>query len=117
MRSPFFGQTPKSFRFLRFLYHLPSFVKLTWRLFWDPRVPIYRKAILVIFEVLAIAFAAGYFLVLRLDFLPDFFPILGYADDIIIGALLILIPGAWLFIKFAPGPIVQEHVDQISKKE
>lgn len=110
-----FGRTPKSFRLFRFLYHLPSFVKLTWRLFWDPRVPIYRKAILIIFEVIAIAFAVIYFLVLRLDFLPDIFPILGYADDLIIGALLILIPGAWLFIKFAPEHIVQEHVDRISQ--
>ena len=117
MRSPFFGQAPKSFRFLRFLYHLPSFVKLTWRLFWDVRVPIYRKAILIIFEVLAIAFAVVYFLVLRLDFLPDFLPIFGHVDDLIIGALLILIPGAWLFIKFAPEHIVQEHVDRISRKE
>ena len=112
-----FGRTPKSFRFLRFLYHLPNFVRLAWRLFWDSRVPIYRKAILIIFEVLAIAFAIGYFLVLRLDFLPDIFPILGYADDLIIGLFLILVPGAWLFIKFAPEHIVQEHVDRISKKE
>lgn len=110
-----FGRTPKSFRFLRFLYHLPNFVRLTWRLFWDSRVPIYRKAILIIFEALAIAFAVGYFLFLRLDFLPDFFPILGYTDDLIIGLLLILVPGAWLFIKCAPDDIVQEHVDQISK--
>ena len=111
-----FGRTPKSFRFLRFLYHLPNFVRLAWRLFWDSRVPIYRKAILVIFEALAIAFAVGYFLFLRLDFLPDFFPILGYTDDLIIGILLILVPGAWLFIKCAPDHIVQEHVDQISKR-
>ena len=76
-----FGRGPKSFRLFRFLYHLPNFVRLAWRLFWDPRVPIYRKAILVIFEVLAIAFAIGYFLFLRLDFLPDILPILGYTDD------------------------------------
>ena len=110
-----FGRTPKTFRFLRFLYHLPSFVKLTWRLFWDARVPIYQKAVLIIFEVLAIAFAVGYFLFLRLDFLPDIFPILGYADDLIIGIFLILVPGAWLFIKFVPEHIVQEHVDRISQ--
>ena len=110
-----FGKTPKSFRWFRFLYHLPNFVRLTWRLFWDARVPIYRKAILIIFEVLAIAFAVVYFLFLRLDFLPDIFPILGYADDLIIGIFLIIVPGAWLFIKFAPQDIVQEHVEQISQ--
>ena len=69
----------------------------------------------VIFEALAIAFAIGYFLFLRLDFLPDIFPILGYTDDLIIGLFLILVPGAWLFIKFAPQDIVQEHVDRISQ--
>jgi uncharacterized membrane protein YkvA (DUF1232 family) len=115
MKSPFFGQTPKSFRLLRFLYHLPNFVKLAWRLFWDARVPIYRKAILVIFEVLAFVFAVVYFLFLRLDFLPDILPILGYTDDLLIGIFLILVPGAWLFIKLSPEHIVQEHVDQISK--
>ena len=114
MRSPFFGQTPKSFRFLRFLYHLPSFVKLTWRLFWDARIPIYRKAVLIIFEILAFAFALLYFR-FPIDLLPDFVPIFGYIEDLLVGIFLILVPGAWLFIKFAPEHIVQEHVDRISQ--
>ena len=38
-------------------------------------------------------------------------------DDLIIGIFLLLVPGAWLFIKLAPEDIVQEHVDRISRGE
>lgn len=96
------------------LLHLPNFVKLTWRLFSDDRVPIYRKAILILAELLAVVFAVGY-LVNPLDF--DFIPILGRIDDLLIGAFLILVPGAWLFIRLCPEPIVREHVERISRSE
>ena len=113
-----FGRTPRSFRFFRFLFHLPNFVRLTWRLFWDPRVPIYRKAVLVIFEAFAIAFAGGLFPIPAFRFSSRYFsPILGYTDDLIIGIFLILVPGAWLFIKVAPEDIVQEHVERISQRK
>ncbi len=112
MRSPFFGKMPRIFRFLRFLYHLPNFVKLAWRLFWDPRIPIYRKAILVVFGMLAIALAVAYFY-LPFDAIPDFLPI-GRGDDLLIGMFLILVPGAWLFIKLSPKHVVREHVDRIA---
>lgn len=111
MRNPFFGQAPKTFRLLRFLYHLPSFIKLAWRLFLDSRVPIHRKAILVIVELLAVAFAVAYF-VFPFDF--DFH-ILGKFDDLLVGVFVILVPGTWLFIKLCPDYVVSEHVDQISK--
>ena len=114
MRSFFFGEkTPRTLRFLRFLYHLPNFVKLTWRLFWDPRVPIHRKAILVVFEILAIVLAIAYFyfpLDLILDHLPG-----GNIEDLFVGMFLILVPGAWIFIKLSPQDIVLEHVDRISR--
>ena len=112
MYSPFFGKNSRTFRILRWLYHLPNFVKLTWRLFWDPRVPIYRKAILVVFELIALGFAVAYF-VYPLDL--DFLPIFGRIDDLLIAIFLILFPGAWLFIKLSPEHIVLEHVDRISK--
>ena len=105
------GNTPKSLRFLRFLYHLPNFVKLAWRLFWDRRIPFYRKVVLVLFEILAVLFAILYF-INPLDF--DFLPVIGKVDDIIIGLLAISIPGAWLFIKFSPEHVVREHVERIS---
>lgn len=115
MNSFFFGGNRwGSFRFLRLLLHLPNFVRLAWRLFIDERVPVYRKAILVLAELLAIMFAIAY-LVNPLDF--DFLPILGRIDDLIVGAFVILVPGAWLFIRLCPEHIVREHVDRISRKE
>ena len=105
------GKMPKLIRFMRLLYHLPNFVKLAWRLFWDRRIPIYRKALLVLFEMFAVLFAILYFInPLDLDFLPIF----GKMDDVIIGLLAISLPGAWLFIKLSPEHIVREHVKRIS---
>ena len=108
------GQSRGPFRFLRLLLHFPNFIKLTWRLFTDPRVPIYRKAILILAEVLAVVFAIAY-LVNPLDF--DFIPVFGRIDDLVVGAFVILVPGAWLFIRLCPEPIVREHVDSISRGE
>ena len=115
LNSFFFGGKGQgSFRLFRLLLHFPNFVKLAWRLFVDERVPIYRKAILILAELLAVVFAAVYF-INPLDF--DFLPILGKLDDILVGAFVILVPGAWLFIRLCPEHIVREHVDRISRKE
>ncbi len=119
MINPFFfgGKGRGLFRFLRIFLHFPNFIRLTLRLFRDKRVPIYRKAILVIFEILAGAFAIAY-LVIPLDLVFDFLPLfVGRFDDIVIGALIILVPGAWLFIKSCPEHIVREHVEKISRGE
>ena len=115
MMNPFFfGSKGRGiFRFLRILLNLPNFIRLTMRLFRDERIPIYRKAILVVFEILAVIFAIAYFI---FPFDADFIlPIIGRFDDICIGAFVILIPGAWLFIKSCPEHIVREHVDRISR--
>ena len=115
LNSFFFGGKGQgSFRFFRLLLHFPNFVKLAWRLFVDERVPIHRKAILILAELVAIFFAVVYF-VNPLDL--DFLPIFGKFDDLIIGAFVILVPGAWLFIRLCPEHIVREHVDRISRKE
>lgn len=114
MINPFFfgGGSRGPFRFLRLLLHFPNFVRLAWRLFSDARVPVYRKAILILTELLAVVFAVAY-LVNPLDF--DFIPIFGRIDDLLIGAFVILVPGAWLFIRLCPDHVVQEHVDRISR--
>ena len=112
MNSFFFGgNKPGSFRLFRLLLHFPNFVKLAWRLFVDERVPVHRKAILILAELLAVVFAVAY-LVNPLDF--DFIPIFGRVDDLLIGAFVILVPSAWLFIRLCPEPIVREHVERIS---
>ena len=113
LNSFFFGGNSRGpFRLFRLLLHFPNFVKLAWRLFVDERVPVYRKAILILAELLAVVFAIVYF-VNPLDF--DFLPIFGKFDDLIVGAFVILVPGAWLFIKLCPEHIVREHVDRISQ--
>lgn len=61
----------------------------------DPRVPWYAKA-------LAIA-VAGYALS-PVDLIPDFIPVLGYIDDLIIVPLGIL-----LVVKMIPPDVMSEH--------
>jgi len=116
MSHSFFNFKPgRSLRFLRFLLHLPNFIKLAWKLFNDSRVPIHTKSIWVLAELVAIAFAFAYF-VLPIDFLPDFHFLTRF-DDLLIGVFLISAPGTWLFVKLCPRPIVLEHVKSISRGE
>jgi uncharacterized membrane protein YkvA (DUF1232 family) len=61
----------------------------------DPRVPWYAK-------VLAIA-VAGYALS-PIDLIPDFIPILGYLDDLIIVPL-----GIWLVVSLIPDEVMVEY--------
>ena len=103
----------KILRFVRFLLHLPRFVKLAVRLFVDSRVPIHRKAILVLTELIAVMFAIVYF-VFPLDF--DFLPVIGKLDDLLLALFLISAPGVWLFVKLCPQPIVLEHVRQLANE-
>ncbi len=61
----------------------------------DPRVPWYAKALAVV--------VAGYALS-PIDLIPDFIPVLGYLDDIILVPL-----GIVLVLKLIPPPIMAEH--------
>ncbi len=61
----------------------------------DPRVPWYAKALALI--------VAGYALS-PIDLIPDFIPVLGYLDDVI------LVPaGIWLVILLIPPDVMAEH--------
>jgi len=61
----------------------------------DPRTPWYAKA-------LALA-VAGYALS-PIDLIPDFIPVVGYLDDVI------LVPaGIWLVIRLIPADVLAEH--------
>jgi len=60
----------------------------------DPRTPWYAKAL--IFFVVAHTFSP-------IDLIPDFIPIIGYLDD------LIIIPGGlWLAVKLIPADVLEE---------
>ena len=57
------------------LFHLPNLIRLYWRLFRDPRVSLWPKALLV---------GALAYVVLPFDLIPDFIPFVGEIDDFVI---------------------------------
>ena len=80
---------------------LPTYARLVWGLSRDGRVPAPQKLLL--------AGISGYLLV-PLDVIPDFIPLLGQLDDV---AVLLL--GLDLFIRSAPEEVVSEHLGRIEK--
>lgn len=80
---------------------LPTYIRLVWALLRDPRVPAGQKLILV--------GIAGY-VILPIDLIPDFIPVLGQLDDI---AVVLL--GLDLFIRSAPQDVVNEHLSRIAQ--
>ncbi|MBI4302284.1 MAG: DUF1232 domain-containing protein [Chloroflexi bacterium] len=73
--------------------------RLFWSLFRDKRVPMAAKLILP---------AMGLYLLMPVDLIPDFIPVVGYLDD-----LLIVIAGLWLFLQFCPRPVFDEHIESL----
>ena len=61
----------------------------------DPRVPWHAKAVALF--VTAYAFSP-------IDLIPDFVPVLGYLDDLVIVPI-----GLWLAIRLIPPDILEEH--------
>jgi uncharacterized membrane protein YkvA (DUF1232 family) len=61
----------------------------------DPRVPWYAKALALC--------VAGYALS-PIDLIPDFIPVLGYLDDVILVPL-----GIWAVVKLIPPDLMAEH--------
>ena len=75
----------------------PQMIKLIWRLLRDPRVPVRTK--------IAVAAAAGY-LVSPVDLIPEFIPVVGLADDLLLIALVIR-----HMVETAGEEVVLEHWD------
>jgi uncharacterized membrane protein YkvA (DUF1232 family) len=88
-------------RLLWVVTHLPSVVRLCWRLFRDGRVSPWPKALLV---------AALAYVVLPFDFIPDSLPLLGQLDDL---GLVVL--AAYWFVRWCPPPVVREHAEAIGR--
>ncbi len=107
-----FAGGPQAAKLLQLLFHLPNFLRLTRRLWNDPRVPIHRKALPVFFGALATVVGIGY-LVRPVDLVFDYLPFIGRIDDLAVLAFLLIAPGVWLFIKLAPPDVVREHVSAI----
>lgn len=71
-------------------------VRLVWRLLGDRRVPLLARAVLP---------ALVLYLAMPLDIVPDFIPVVGYLDD-----LLIILGAAWLFLRLVPAGVLEEQV-------
>jgi uncharacterized membrane protein YkvA (DUF1232 family) len=65
-------------------------------LFRDPRVSALPRVIAV---------AIILYLAMPIDIIPDFIPVLGYLDD-----LLVLLIGVGLLLRFIPSHVLEEHV-------
>jgi uncharacterized membrane protein YkvA (DUF1232 family) len=76
--------------------------RLAWRLFRERRVPLLARAIIP---------AVVLHLAMPLDIIPDFIPVLGYLDD-----LLIVLVGVWVLLRFAPRAVVEEHVAALERE-
>lgn len=86
---------------VRFVSHLPAFVRLFLRLLGDSRVGVFAKALLVSGVVYALT---------PLDFLPDLLPMLGQVDDLAIFAM-----ACKIFLQLCPLPVVREHAAAIDR--
>jgi uncharacterized membrane protein YkvA (DUF1232 family) len=75
-------------------------IELTWRLFFDLRVPLITK--LVFITVLSM------YIVMPIDLIPDFLPVIGQTDDLILFVIFML-----QFVKSCPGEIVEMHKQAI----
>ena len=78
---------------------LPGFIRfarLIWRLIWDKRVPLVLRAL--------VPLAILYFVLPIPVLIPDKIPRLGYADDVIILGLAVL-----LLTKLAPQHVLDEY--------
>jgi uncharacterized membrane protein YkvA (DUF1232 family) len=82
---------------------LPTYIRLVWALLRDGRVPAQQKLILA---------GIGAYIVLPIDLIPDFVPVLGQLDD-----LAVVLLGLDLFIRSAPPDIVEEHLAKISQDQ
>ena len=84
--------------------------KLRWRdklalgfaLFGDPRVPAWARIVAV---------ALALYIATPIDIVPDFIPVLGYLDDV-----LILMIGAGLLLRSIPRAVLEEHVGRLESE-
>ena len=71
-------------------------LRLARALLADRRVPLLARLILPVLVL---------YLAMPLDLIPDFIPVLGYLDDV-----LIVLAAAWLFLRLVPAGLLEGHV-------
>lgn len=81
--------------------HLPwrAKARLAWRLLRDRRVPLWLRAAIP---------ALVLYLALPLDLIPDFIPVLGHLDDLLVVALT-----AALVLRFTPRRVLEDHLTRL----
>ena len=84
---------------------LPFFdkISLAGALFRDRRIGLAPRVI---------ALGLVLYLAMPLDLIPDFIPVLGYLDDILIVGI-----GAVLLLRSIPRPIIEEHVGRYEQRQ
>lgn len=89
---------------ISFIFHLPSMVRLCFRLLNDNRVPFHLKAF---------CYGAILYLILPFDLLPDFPSVyLGRADDI-----MLLYFAFNKLMKDSPPEVIEEHIADLRGKK
>jgi uncharacterized membrane protein YkvA (DUF1232 family) len=78
-------------------------LRLGWRLLSDRRLPLGARAILPLLAL---------YLAMPLDLIPDFIPVVGYLDDV-----LIVLAAAWLFLRLVPPAALEGHVAALEGEE
>ena len=84
------------FRRLAMVPFAGQLIRVSWKLFWDGRVPLRLKALPLL---------AAVYIISPFDPVPDFLLGLGQIDDIIVTGMLLL-----LFVLFSPRHLVSEHL-------
>jgi uncharacterized membrane protein YkvA (DUF1232 family) len=74
-------------------------ISLVWRSFRDPDVPVFAKAVLPVLVA---------YIAMPFDLIPDFIPVLGQLDD-----LLIIAGGMTLFLALTPRHVIEYHLGEL----
>jgi uncharacterized membrane protein YkvA (DUF1232 family) len=77
-------------------------VRLAWRLLRDRRMPAPVKAVIP---------ALVAYLLMPLDIIPDFIPVIGQLDDLLLIALAV-----GLVVRFTPVEVLEEHIRRLEEE-
>lgn len=94
-----FGRALKLLAFLPVASRIPTYARLVTALVLDDRMPASRKALL--------AGAAGYLVVGR-DLIPDYVPVIGGIDDLVVVVLAVD-----LFLEGVPDDLLEEKLEDL----
>jgi uncharacterized membrane protein YkvA (DUF1232 family) len=77
-------------------------LRLARALLAEPRVPLAAKLLIPLLAV---------YLALPLDLIPDFIPVLGQLDDLLVAGVVL-----WLLRRLTAPEVIEEHVDLLARE-